>query len=127
MAYERNLCVTMACVADRLAGPSAVVLLNETTLTFLMDRLDYRKCPSPKVSCSESTIRNSVAGRSFSDWWMRLLYRSRRLAVAIMEVLPAGSQVTVWLAAFEKPSRFRGFSSWDSGRDPFSRPDSRWG
>ncbi|XP_003747264.1 RING finger and SPRY domain-containing protein 1 [Galendromus occidentalis] len=42
-AYERNLCVALACVADRMAGPYAVSLLTETTLNFLVERLDHRK------------------------------------------------------------------------------------
>ncbi|XP_018496481.1 RING finger and SPRY domain-containing protein 1 [Galendromus occidentalis] len=48
-AYEKNLCVVLALLADKLAGPSAVSLLNTTTLTFLTERLDYRRNQDTQV------------------------------------------------------------------------------
>jgi RING finger and SPRY domain-containing protein 1 len=38
---ERNLCVILGCLAEKLAGPSAAIaLLSETTLTYLFRNLD---------------------------------------------------------------------------------------
>ncbi|XP_055836429.1 RING finger and SPRY domain-containing protein 1-like [Episyrphus balteatus] len=37
---ERNLCVILGCLAEKLAGPSSIAMLNETTLQYLIDNLE---------------------------------------------------------------------------------------
>ncbi|KAG4066392.1 hypothetical protein HA402_007028 [Bradysia odoriphaga] len=37
---ERNLCVILGCLAEKLAGPSSVAVLSETTLGYLLGNLD---------------------------------------------------------------------------------------
>lgn len=36
---ERNLCVILGCLAEKLAGPSSVAVLSETTLGYLLGNL----------------------------------------------------------------------------------------
>lgn len=36
---ERNLCVILGCLAEKLAGPSSVAVLSETTLGYLIGNL----------------------------------------------------------------------------------------
>lgn len=36
---ERNLCVILGCLAEKLAGPSSIAMLNETTLQYLVENL----------------------------------------------------------------------------------------
>jgi len=37
---ERNLCVILGCLAEKLAGPSSIAVLSETTLGYLLGNLD---------------------------------------------------------------------------------------
>lgn len=37
---ERNLCVILGCLAEKLAGPSSIAVLSETTLGYLIGNLD---------------------------------------------------------------------------------------
>lgn len=37
---ERNLCVILGCLAEKLAGRSSIAMLNETTLQYLIDNLE---------------------------------------------------------------------------------------
>lgn len=48
---ERNLCVILGCLAEKLAGPSSVAVLSETTLGYLLGNLvskyvflQFQKC-----------------------------------------------------------------------------------
>lgn len=36
---ERNLCIILGCLAEKLAGPSSVAVLSETTLSYLIGNL----------------------------------------------------------------------------------------
>lgn len=36
---ERNLCVILGCLAEKLAGPSSVAVLSDTTLGYLIGNL----------------------------------------------------------------------------------------
>lgn len=36
---ERNLCVILGCLTEKLAGPSSVAVLSETTLGYLIGNL----------------------------------------------------------------------------------------
>lgn len=36
---ERNLCVILGCLAEKLAGPSSIALLNDSTLKYLINNL----------------------------------------------------------------------------------------
>lgn len=47
---ERNICVVLGCVADKLAGPNSVVVLTEETLDYMLSFL---------VSYAEKTRKNS--------------------------------------------------------------------
>lgn len=40
---ERNLCVILGCLAEKLAGPSSVAVLSETTLGYLLGNLVSQK------------------------------------------------------------------------------------
>jgi hypothetical protein len=40
---ERNLCVILGCLADKMAGPSSISLLTETTLAYLLGNLVIEK------------------------------------------------------------------------------------
>lgn len=48
---ERNLCVILGCLAEKLAGPSSVAVLSETTLGYLLGNLvsHYLLCHIKKV------------------------------------------------------------------------------
>lgn len=37
---ERNLCVILGCLAEKLAGPNSIAVLSETTLGYLIGNLD---------------------------------------------------------------------------------------
>ena len=37
---ERNLCVILGCLAEKLAGPSSIAVLSDTTLTYLFNNLN---------------------------------------------------------------------------------------
>ncbi|CAD7086433.1 unnamed protein product [Hermetia illucens] len=37
---ERNLCVILGCLAEKLAGPSSIAMLSETTLSYLIGNLE---------------------------------------------------------------------------------------
>lgn len=37
---ERNLCVILGCLAEKLAGPNSIAVLSETTLSYLIGNLD---------------------------------------------------------------------------------------
>ncbi|XP_055299379.1 RING finger and SPRY domain-containing protein 1-like [Sitodiplosis mosellana] len=37
---ERNLCVILGCLAEKLAGPSSIAVLSESTLSYLIGNLD---------------------------------------------------------------------------------------
>ncbi|XP_063702899.1 RING finger and SPRY domain-containing protein 1-like [Culicoides brevitarsis] len=37
---ERNLCVILGCLAEKLAGPSSIAVLSEATLSYLLGNLD---------------------------------------------------------------------------------------
>ncbi|KAG1666496.1 RING finger and SPRY domain-containing protein 1 [Nymphon striatum] len=43
---HRNLCVVLGCIAEKLAGPSSIALLNEDTLNYLLSNLDEESHPS---------------------------------------------------------------------------------
>lgn len=36
---ERNLCVILGCLTEKLAGPSSIAVLSETTLGYLIGNL----------------------------------------------------------------------------------------
>lgn len=36
---ERNLCVILGCLAEKLAGPSSIAVLSESTLSYLIGNL----------------------------------------------------------------------------------------
>lgn len=36
---QRNICVVLGCIADKLAGPSSIAILSEETLDFLISNL----------------------------------------------------------------------------------------
>lgn len=36
---ERNLCVILGCLMEKLGGPSSVTILSDTTLSYLMGNL----------------------------------------------------------------------------------------
>lgn len=36
---ERNLCVILGCLAEKLAGPSSIAVLSDVTLGYLMGNL----------------------------------------------------------------------------------------
>ncbi|XP_037959495.1 RING finger and SPRY domain-containing protein 1-like [Teleopsis dalmanni] len=46
---ERNLCVILGCLAEKLAGPSSVALLNENTLKYLIANLSDNVEPNVKL------------------------------------------------------------------------------
>jgi hypothetical protein len=36
---QRNICVVLGCIADRLAGPSSIAILSDATLDYLVSNL----------------------------------------------------------------------------------------
>lgn len=50
---ERNLCVILGCLAEKLAGPSSIAVLSEATLSYLLGNL-----------VSNSSVRNYFCKQS---------------------------------------------------------------
>ncbi|XP_050560408.1 RING finger and SPRY domain-containing protein 1 isoform X3 [Spodoptera frugiperda] len=42
---ERNICVVLGCIADKLAGPNSVAVLTEETLDYMLSFLMFRREP----------------------------------------------------------------------------------
>ncbi|XP_026727830.1 RING finger and SPRY domain-containing protein 1-like [Trichoplusia ni] len=42
---ERNICVVLCCIADKLAGPNSVAVLTEETLDYMLSFLMFRREP----------------------------------------------------------------------------------
>lgn len=42
---ERNICVVLGCIAEKLAGPSSLGILNDETLDYLLANLDTERDP----------------------------------------------------------------------------------
>lgn len=36
---QRNICVVLGCIAEKLAGPSSIAILSEATLDYLVSNL----------------------------------------------------------------------------------------
>lgn len=51
---ERNLCVILGCLAEKLAGPSSVAVLSETTLGYLLGNLVSQYLLSSKENSQKS-------------------------------------------------------------------------
>lgn len=47
--YERNLCVILGCLAEKLAGPSSISVLSETTLNYLVNNLTADDTPKDVI------------------------------------------------------------------------------
>lgn len=46
---ERNLCVILGCLAEKLAGPSSIALLNDSMLKYLISNLNEDIDPNVKL------------------------------------------------------------------------------
>lgn len=49
---QRNICVVLGCIAEKLAGPTNMEILNEGTIDYLLTNLvseDIRRFSFPKV------------------------------------------------------------------------------
>jgi RING finger and SPRY domain-containing protein 1 len=42
---ERNFCVILGCLAEKLAGPSSIAILTETTMTYLLKNITDESTP----------------------------------------------------------------------------------